>query len=151
MLDLIKNIFSGSADNKPDLEKSREDAHVALCVLLLEAAHVDGECSNEEKEHVAETLIKECNIPKEQIDELIASGYQERKESVDLFRFTRYMNNNFSKAEKIAAMEAVWRIIHIDGRLESHEDHFAHKLANLLRLTHKELIDAKLKARTQLT
>ena len=41
-------------------------------------------------------------------------------------------------------------VVHIDGKLESHEDHFAHKLANLLRLTHKELIDAKLKARTQL-
>jgi uncharacterized tellurite resistance protein B-like protein len=47
-------------------------------------------------------------------------------------------------------MESVWRVIHIDGRLEGHEDHFAHKLANLLRLTHKELIDAKISAREQL-
>ncbi len=69
---------------------------------------------------------------------------------MDLFSFTRYMNNNFSKEEKIEVMESVWRIIHIDGQLEAHEDHFAHKLANLLRLTHGELIDAKVKARTQL-
>jgi uncharacterized tellurite resistance protein B-like protein len=47
-------------------------------------------------------------------------------------------------------MESVWRIIHIDGRLEGHEDQFAHKLANLLRLTHGELIDAKIQARKQL-
>ncbi len=150
MLDLIKKIIKGSPEGKPDSETNTGDAHVALCVLLLEAAHVDGECSNEEKEHVAETLMRECGIARGQLDELIASGDKERKESVDLFRFTRYMNNNFSKEEKIAAMEAVWRVIHIDGRLESHEDHFAHKLANLLRLTHKELIDAKLKARKQL-
>lgn len=151
MLDLIKKIISGTTDNKPNSEKNAEEAHIALCVLLLEAAHVDGECSDEEKEHVAKTLTRECGIPRDQIDEVIASGDRERKESIDLFRFTRYMNNNFSKEEKIAAMEAVWRIIHIDGRLESHEDHFAHKLANLLRLSHKELIDAKIKARTQLT
>jgi hypothetical protein len=42
------------------------------------------------------------------------------------------------------------RIIHIDGRLEEREDYFAHKVANLLRLTHKQLIDAKLSARQQL-
>jgi uncharacterized tellurite resistance protein B-like protein len=60
------------------------------------------------------------------------------------------MNTNFTKEEKIAVMEAVWRIIHLDAHLEAHEDHFAHKLANLLRLTHSELIDAKIKARKQL-
>lgn len=52
--------------------------------------------------------------------------------------------------EKVIVMESVWRIIHIDAHLESHEDHFAHKLANLLRLTHAELINAKIKAKTQL-
>ncbi|MFT5699983.1 MAG: hypothetical protein ACI8ZB_002853 [Desulforhopalus sp.] len=34
--------------------------------------------------------------------------------------------------------------------LESHEDHLAHKRANLLRLSHKERIDARLAARKQL-
>jgi uncharacterized tellurite resistance protein B-like protein len=150
MLDLIKKIFAEKPEKRTQKSANALDAHVALCVLLLEVAHVDGECSDEEKEHVVSTLTTECGVSREKIDELIASGYQERKESVDLFRFTRYMNDNLSKEEKIAAMEAVWRIIHIDGRLEAHEDHFAHKLANLLRLTHKELIDAKIKARQQL-
>ncbi len=54
------------------------------------------------------------------------------------------------KQEKIEVMESVWSILLIDEHLETHEDHFAHKLANLLRLTHKELIDAKLKVREQL-
>jgi uncharacterized tellurite resistance protein B-like protein len=48
-------------------------------------------------------------------------------------------------------MESVWGIILIDDHLEAHEDHFAHKLANLLRLSHSELIDAKLRARKQLS
>lgn len=147
MFELIKKIM------RPDSQKNHtdtiqtEDAHVALCVLLLEAAHVDGECSDEEMEHIVATLTKECGIARREIDALIASSQKKRDDSVDLFRFTRYMNNNFSKEEKIAVMEAVWRIILIDAHLEAHEDHFAHKLANLLRLTHKELIDAKIASR----
>ena len=130
--------------------ESQDDAHIALCVLLIEAAHVDGECSDEEMAHVIETLTDKCGVLKGDIDELIEKAYQKRKDAIDLFAFTRYLNQNYSKEEKLKVMESVWRVIHIDGRLEGHEDHFAHKLANLLRLNHKELIDAKISAREQL-
>ncbi len=150
MLDLIKKIQSNSSEQQSTANDTAQDVHVALCVLLLEAAHVDGECSDEEMEHIVLTLTKETGIPRQEIDELIASGHRERNDAVDLFRFTRYLNTNYTKDEKITVMESVWRIIHIDAHLEAHEDHFAHKLANLLRLTHTDLIDAKLRAREQL-
>ena len=99
---------------------------------------------------MGDTLTFKVGPSKLDITELIEHAYQNIKDSIDLFSFTRYMNQNNSKEEKLGVMESVWRVIHIDGRLEGHEDHFAHKLANLLRLTHKELIDAKIKAREQL-
>jgi len=150
MFDLIKKIVGKTTNEKPT-NNNAQDAHIALCVLLLEAAHVDGECSDEEMEHIVSTLTTECGVPRQEIDELIESSHQHRNDSVDLFRFTRYMNNNFTKDKKIKIMESVWRIIHLDGHLQTHEDHFAHKLANLLRLTHTELINAKITAREQLT
>ncbi len=151
MLGLIKKIISNTNELKTRHNNTAQDALIALCVLLLEAAHADGECSREEMEQVISTLMTEYNIPRQEIDELIASSRRERNDSVDLFRFTRYMNTSFSQEEKIAVMEAVWRVLLLDARLEAHEDHFAHKLANLLRLTQTELIDAKLKARKQLS
>ena len=90
-------------------------------------------------------------VSREKIDALLVDGDLALKEYIDLFRYTRFINDQFSKEQKIAIMESVWRIILLDGHLEAHEDHFAHKLANLLRLTHQELIDAKLKARKQLS
>ena len=148
MFDFVKNIL-GSSDDK-NSSTPAFDGHIALCVLLLEAAYVDGECSEEELEHLKKTLTTNFNIKAETIEELVANSGDQRKESVDIFRFTRHMNNNCSKEEKIALMESVWSILLIDDYLEKHEDHFAHKLANLLRLTHKELIDAKIESRKQL-
>jgi len=150
MFDIIKKVLGKTVATGADAKDDTQNAHIALCVLLLEAAHVDGECSDDEKEHVVTTMTEKCGVSREEIDQLIASADKKRKESIDLFSFTRYMNNNFTKEERITVMESVWRIIHIDGRLEAHEDHFAHKLANLLRLTHKELINSKIKARQQL-
>jgi len=151
MLDLIKKIMGDKSAQKTTQGDDVQDFNIALCVLLLEAAYVDGECSDEEREHVISTLTTKFGVPSDEIAEFIASGEQKRKDSVDLFQFTRYMNNNLTREKKIEVMEAVWRIIHVDGFLEAHEDHFAHKLANLLRLTHRDLIDAKIKARQQLT
>ena len=48
-------------------------------------------------------------------------------------------------AEKIALVELLWRIIYIDGRLDKHEEYLVRKLATLLHLSHKDMIDAKLK------
>lgn len=149
MFDFVKNIINSNKKEK-DNTSSKFDGHMALCVLLLEAAYVDGECSTEELNHLKSTLTSKYNIKAEDIEELLENSGDTRKESVDIFRFTRYMNNNFNKQEKMEVMESVWSILLIDEHLDTHEDHFAHKLANLLRLTHKELIDAKLAVRKKL-
>ena len=52
-----------------------------------------------------------------------------------------------SRAQKLAILEAVWRVIYVDGKISKYEEHFARKLTNLLWLDHKDFIDAKIKAR----
>ncbi len=52
--------------------------------------------------------------------------------------------------ERKLIMEEVWSVIYADGTLDSHEDYLVHKLANLLRLRHSEMIEAKVKALKQL-
>lgn len=150
MKNLIKKILGNVQHKKQAADHESLDVPIALSVLLLEAAHVDGNCSADEMEHVIKTLTAQYQVRPEDIQELIDEGYRRRKDAVDLFEFTRFMNQQFSREEKIEVMESVWLIIHADGQLEHHEDHFAHKLAHLLRLTHKEMIQAKITARSQL-
>lgn len=44
-------------------------------------------------------------------------------------------------------IETIWRIACTDRELDKHEDYLVHKLAKLLRLSHKQLIEAKLKVK----
>jgi uncharacterized tellurite resistance protein B-like protein len=149
MFDLIKKIIGKGKEQTTDQDILT--AHLALAVLLLDAAYADGECSEEEKEHLVTTLVTNFGIPRKEIDTLLADRDTERKEYVSLFRYTRFINENFSEKQKNDIMESVWSIILLDDHLEAHEDHFAHKLANLLNLSHGDLIDAKLRARKQLS
>jgi uncharacterized tellurite resistance protein B-like protein len=142
---LINN--RGASESAPD---NGERTRVAASVILLEAAYADHECSDDELQHVIETLSSDFALSTDHVEDLLELAKRERSRSVDLYEFTNHINNEYRRDEKKTILEAVWRIIYIDGQLEKHEDHFVRKLTHLLRLTHKEMIDTKLKARDQI-
>jgi uncharacterized tellurite resistance protein B-like protein len=68
---------------------------------------------------------------------------------VDLWEFTDLINENYSREERKEILEAAWRVIYADDKLDMYEDHFIHKLAKLLRFEHRDLIAAKLKVKEE--
>lgn len=147
MFGVIRKIIEGKGkETRADHEQKK---HVAAGVLLLEAAHIDNDCTEAEMEHIVATLRDKFALSDRCVADLLELAHDGRQQCVDLWQFTNHINQHFSMAEKLAVMEDVWRIILLDGQLEKHEDQYAHKLANLLRLSHEEMIAAKLKARVQ--
>ena len=78
-------------------------------------------------------------------DALIAEAERELEKSVDLWQFASLINENYSNEEKIEIIETLWRIVYVDGKMDQYEHYLMNKLQNLLRLTHDQLIAAKLK------
>lgn len=151
MFDLIKKVLANrrggiTISNQENEERTR----LAACVLLLETAHADNEFTADEMTHVMEVMKNDFSLSEEQTEELIKLAHHERGKAIDLWEFTNLINQQFDRQEKMRLLEAVWRIIHADGQLEKHEDYFAHKLARLLRMKHKDLIAAKISARNRL-
>ena len=151
MFYLIKKILANKQGGVAVSEAENLDkTQLAASVVLLEAAYADYQCTEEELDHVVHTLQSEFGVTEEYARELLDLAHQERSQAIDLWQFTNQINQEFSRAEKKAVLEGVWRIIYADGELEKHEDHFVRKLTNLLRLSHKDMIDAKLKTRKQI-
>jgi uncharacterized tellurite resistance protein B-like protein len=149
MLDLVKKYFTKN-DNRPISSKSREDPRrimVASCALLLEIAAIDGEFSADEQEVILSILKNDYKMSENEAASLIDTAQAQREGSIDLWRFTNLINQNYSEEERIRVIELVWKVIYADGRLDGHEDHLVHGIANLLRLSHSQLIEAKLRAK----
>ncbi|MDH4220916.1 MAG: TerB family tellurite resistance protein, partial [Candidatus Aminicenantes bacterium] len=100
-----------------------------------------------EKTTVAAILQKKFDLSTEDIEELMEMASKRREESIDLWQFTHLINETYTKEEKIKIVEAAWRIIYADDKLDKYEDHFVHKLAKILQLKHNELIEAKLRVK----
>jgi len=147
MIDLLKRFFGKSTNDFTlgESERTSHDIRIATCALLLEMANIDGKFSDSEKENIISILKNNYNLPDEYANALIKDADEELKSSIDLWQFTNLINQNYSIDEKVQIIETVWQIVYTDGKLDKYEDYLMHKLAKLLRLTHKQLIDAKLK------
>ncbi len=117
----------------------------ALCVLLLEAAAADGELDAEELRRIGGMMRDRFELDQDEVQELLAEAEEARAESVGLFEYTNELNRQFSPEERMRVMEDLWRVIYADGSLDAHEDHLAHKLMDLLRLNHRQFIEAKMR------
>ena len=147
MIEKLKSLFGTAARELPSIEAEviSDRVYPATCAILLELANIDGEFSDTERDNIISAFKEKYNLPEEDILELMETSEKELKESIDLWQFTNLINQNFSLEEKIQIIETVWKVAYADGTLDENEDYLVHKVANLLRLNHKQLIDAKLK------
>jgi uncharacterized tellurite resistance protein B-like protein len=150
MIDFIKKAFASSkapdTGAAPEAGKSREDdMRIATCALFLEIANIDDEFSDEERERILEIIQAEYGLSEDHALELARRAMSELEGSIDLWGFTNLINDNYSEDEKQRVVELLWRVVYADGKLDKHEDYLVHKVAKLLRLSHKQMIAAKLK------
>lgn len=145
MIDFIKKYF-GSDDGGTGKETGpvQRDVRVATCALFLEMANADNEFSSDEEEYITDALTSHYGMSGEDVRELTELAQEKLDGSIDLWRFTNLINQNYSREEKIEIVEMFWRLIYADGRLDAHENYLVRKLGKMLRITDRELINAKL-------
>ena len=147
MLDIIKRFFDkATAEVSNDVNQiTAHDIRVATCALFVEIARIDETFTDAEMEAILSILKEKYGLSQDHADALIAEAEKELDKSVDLWQFANLINDNYSYAEKIEIIETLWRIVYVDGKMDAHEHYLMGKLQSLLRLTHDQLITAKLK------
>ncbi len=150
MLRNIQNFFN-TRIQRPEGVTSREatedSLRIATAALLIEAARADHELKEEERKAVDAALQKSFGLGPEEIEELYSLAEQEVKESAGLYQFTRLINKGFSYEKKRGIVELLWQVVFADSELEKHEEHLVRKVAELLHVSHKDFIEAKISAR----
>ncbi len=149
MFNIVKHFFDKEKAKDPNTidQESGHDTTVATCALLVEIAQIDGTFTQEEMETVISILKEKYGLSRENADALIAEAEKQLEESVDLWQFAKLINENYSNEEKMEIIETLWQVVYVDGKMDQYEHYLMNKLKNLLRVSHNQLIDAKLKVK----
>ena len=147
MLESIRAFFQKAMvpDSSRGLERS-PDIRLAACALLLELAHADDEFTGEERAHMQAAIERHFGLKPAEADQLIELAEQERAEAVDLWQFTRLINENYSPGQKMVLAEVMWGLVYADGSLRDREDLLIRKITDLLNLKAGYLADVRRRA-----
>jgi uncharacterized tellurite resistance protein B-like protein len=147
MLDIVKRFFSKTESEtaKNSDQATEHDVRVAACALFVEMARIDEKFTEAEMDTILSIVQERYGLSREHADALVAEADKELDKSVDLWQFARLINENYSIDEKIEIIELLWRMVFVDGKMDRYEHYLMNKLKNLLRLSHDQLIAAKIK------
>jgi uncharacterized tellurite resistance protein B-like protein len=139
-IDAIRAIFA----KRPEGPANEIDpVTVAACALLLEIAHADDVFRPEERERIARHIHEEMGVAESQLRDVFRLAEEERKESVDLYQFTRLLSEHLSRDQRLRLVEAIWGVVYADGSLSEVESHLARRIAELLGFQHPDVQAAK--------
>jgi len=134
----IRQFFA--ARLSPAEESHRPDAvAIAACALLLEIAHADEVFSEEERLRILRSVREDLGVAPQDVEEVVRLAEEERRESVDLYQFTRLLAERFSREQRLRLIEVIWGIVYADGKLTAAENQLARRIAELLGFQHPEV------------
>ncbi len=62
---------------------------------------------------------------------------------MSLYEFTRLLNEQLSREERIRIVEMLWRVAFVDSVIDKYEEYYIRKIADLLYVSHRDYIKAK--------
>ena len=152
MVNTIKQFFekyvTPPSENMDNI--SEHALQIATAALLIEMMRADTDISAEEEEKVTATIRSSFGLTGEETDALIELAGNRVWEATGYFEFTSLMNKGFSYEEKIKVIEHLWEVAYADGILDKYEEYMVRKIADLIYVSHKDFINAKLRVKKQI-
>ena len=144
MLRKVTIFFESFISTNESTLDPQHSLNLAVAALLVEMVRVDNNVSNEEVNHLNAILIERFGIAPTEIEEITALAEDELSQSTDYYQFTSLINTHFERPQKMQMIKTLWEIAYIDGKIDSHEEHYLRKIAELLHVPHSEFIRTKL-------
>ena len=135
---MFKSFFKNNInDEKKKSSPIDDDSFIIACVLV-EAALVDNNFGNDEKNIIIKLLKKQYKIKKiEDINHILDNAIEACKESSDLITYTKKIKQNWPIEKRIEVIEMLWKVCLVDGVLEPYEDMLIRRVSGLIYVDDK--------------
>jgi len=132
---------------KKDNNKTEVKFLIKTCALLIHAAKIDENYTENEEEIIRKTLL-ELGSPKENLSQIINEAKIIEENSNQILDFTKEVKN-LPEQDKIKIIEALWSIIYSNKDVDIYEANLMRRLAGLLYIDNKTMGDIKVKIKNQ--
>jgi uncharacterized tellurite resistance protein B-like protein len=113
--------------------------------LMARVAYVDREVSDSEFEAMLAALEDNWDISKEAATLVAGVAVDEISKDLDYYRLTRRFFEHTTEVERVRFLDVLFAVADADGQVSFEETEEIRTISKMLKLTHKQFINAKLK------
>ena len=122
-------------------ENDNNSDFIKICALLIHAAKIDENYSQEEEEIIKKTLL-DLGADKNNLETLITKAKKIEENANQILDFTREIKN-LEEIDKIKIIKSLWKIIFSNKDADIYETNLMRRLAGLLYIDSKIMGDIK--------
>ena len=117
--------------------ESLNNKNVLIIALLIHAAKIDENYTEDEKKIIKKTIMELNKISSNQADELLKLAEKKEEESNQIVEFTKEIKK-YSMEFKLKIIEIIWKIVYSDGTSDNYESNLIRRICGLLYISDKD-------------
>ena len=116
---------------------------MASTCLLLSIANADDNIDDKELTIINDIMQDFFSLSNNESKKIIHEAQEDLKLSTDYFSYGNKLNNHFSLTDKIDFISCIFEVAYSDGEYHYMEEHMIKKIAHILHIENKDLINVK--------
>jgi uncharacterized tellurite resistance protein B-like protein len=120
-----------------------KDCRLATAALLIRVATVDSEMSEARRRKLHAVLKSGFGLDDLTTVQLIDDAAAANRSAIDLYHFTRQLNDALDDESRRLIVKMMWEIIYVDGRVNEFEDNIIWRAADLLGVSSRQRVELR--------
>ena len=150
MFDAIRNFVAELANGDGQSGALGDDEfRVAYAALLVHAAAIDGVMTEAARSKLKSLLMQRFDLDAAGAGDLITRATAADERAVDLYHFTRLLNDRLDEAGRLRTIETMWTVAYADGALSDYESNLIWRVADLLGVSQAERVALRQRVATE--
>ena len=135
---MFKSFFKNKINDELKKPSAIDESLFTIACVLVEAALIDNNFGNEEKNIIIKILQKQYEIKSiKDINDILDNAIEDCKNSSDLISYTKKIKQNWPIEKRIEVIEMLWKVCLVDGVLEPYEDMLIRRVSGLIYVDDK--------------
>jgi uncharacterized tellurite resistance protein B-like protein len=130
-------------DRRSRIQSENRERLIATTALLIRVATLGGEMSEARRRSLFDVLRSRFGLDDSAISQLIDDAEAANRGAVDLYRFTRQLNETVDDQGRRQIVQMMWELIFADGGVSELESNIIWRAADLLGVSSRQRIELR--------
>ena len=146
MFEIFKSTLKKVKNNEKKIETDEVKALSSIVSLLVEAASVDGQIGEDEKNKILSILVHQLNLDLTKAEQILQETISVSEDQIEIWSKTNNIRIELDYEERLNILELMWEIVLVDDVLDVFEAQLMRRVSGLLYISDVDSGNSKKRA-----